>query len=60
MVVHQNIAKELEGSGGHLECTVCGQTQALGSIAASLGRGWPKHCGYTMSWITARQLAARG
>lgn len=55
--IHENIAAELNNFGGHLECTICGTTKPLGSIATKLATGWPKHCGYTMTWKTARQLA---
>ena len=54
--IHINIADSLVGLGGHLECTVCGHTQGLGAIGGHLATGWPKHCGYTMTWKTARQL----
>lgn len=42
--------------GGHLECKKCGKIKSLGSIAEKLIRGWPKCCGETMTWYTARQL----
>jgi hypothetical protein len=53
--IHEAIAKDLTEFGGHLECTVCGHTQTLGNVSTKLSNGWPKHCGYTMTWITARQ-----
>lgn len=52
--LHENIATDLQQHGGHLECSECGFTEPLGDIASKLALGWPKHCGYTMSWITAR------
>lgn len=50
-------AKSLVGIGGHLECMECGHLQPLNeaAMAERLTNGWPKHCGYTMRWITARQ-----
>lgn len=51
------IADDLKDLGGHLECSVCGLTQSLGNIGANLSEGWPKHHGYTMTWITAKQEA---
>lgn len=49
------IGADLNGLGGHLECTVCGHRRPLGNIGRKLANGWPKCCGYTMRWITARQ-----
>jgi len=49
------VAEDLQGFGGHLECGVCGLTQSLESIGYFLMAGWPKHCGYTMTWVTAKQ-----
>lgn len=53
--VHASLGAELQSFGGHLECMTCGHKQALGNVAGKLEHGWPKHCGYTMRWITARQ-----
>lgn len=52
-----SIAESLVGIGGHLECMECGHTQPLdgGAMAERITHGWPKHCGNTMRWITARQ-----
>lgn len=55
MLLHME--KNLESFGGHLECTVCGHKKPLGRTSVYLAQGWPKHCGYTMTWITARQEA---
>jgi len=57
--VHIKIADELVGLGGHLECTVCSYTECLGAVGAKLAHGWPKHCGYTLRWTTARELIER-
>lgn len=55
-VQQQKLIDELEAIGGHLECTVCKRQEELGNnIALKLATGWPKCCGYTMTWITARQ-----
>lgn len=53
--IHINIANDLVSLGGHLECTVCGYSESLGAVGSHLANGWPKHCGYTMTWITKRQ-----
>lgn len=53
---HQNIGKELYHFGGILKCNKCGKERSLGSIENKLANGWPKCCGYTMRWITARQM----
>lgn len=57
--IHIKIADELVGFGGHLECMECGYTEGLGAVGSHLANGWPKHCGYTMRWITASQENAR-
>lgn len=40
--------------GGILRCMVCGSEQPVES--RYWREGWPKCCGYTIRWITARQL----
>lgn len=55
--LHVKIADDLADFGGLLLCTVCGREQPLGDVAGNLREGWPKCCGYTMRWVTARQLA---
>lgn len=55
--LHTKIADNLVGFGGHLECMECGHIQGLGAVAGHLAYGWPKHCGYTMRWITKKQLS---
>lgn len=52
---HQKIGADLQEFGGRLECKTCGHQQDLGDVPQKLAGGWPKHCGYTMTWITARQ-----
>jgi hypothetical protein len=49
---------QLAGLGGYLRCEVCGERRDLGDIGAHLTHGWPKHCGLTMRWWTARQVDA--
>lgn len=58
-LIIDNIANDLEDLGGHLECTVCHLEQPIGNIGVNLSTGWPKHCGYTMTWVTASQEALR-
>ena len=55
--LHTALAADLEPFGGILRCTDgCGREQSLGNIASHLGGGWPKCCGYTMRWVTQREL----
>ena len=44
--------------GGMMRCTVCGHEQALSVELVDMyfASGWPTHCGYTMRWITQREL----
>ena len=61
--LNSSVAADLAGFGGILRCADgCGREQPLGDIAGSLRSGWPKCCGYTMRWVTQRQLdeEARG
>lgn len=53
------LADTLASFGGRLECQNCNTTKPLGNIRRRLSRGWPECCGYTMRWVTARQLAER-
>lgn len=52
-----SIGSELQGLGGDLVCTVCKRQEPLGDVGHNLSNGWPECCGYTMRWVTARQLA---
>lgn len=58
MSIHEKIAKDLAPIGGVLRCTTCQRERPLGDVGAKLRDGWPTCCGYTMRWITQRQLAA--
>lgn len=65
MGAHEAIAGDLKSFGGLLRCTVCGVENTLPSddsrwarkVGSLLRTGWPKHCGYTMRWVTDSQLA---
>jgi hypothetical protein len=57
--IHEKIGAELQGFGGHTECTVCGYTLPLGNVGFMLSDGWPKCHGYTMTWVTRRQELER-
>lgn len=50
--LHDEIAAGLGQMTGDLFCEECGQEQpvAKGTISGYLADGWPKHCGFTMSW----------
>lgn len=52
------VAGDLALFGGVLRCGTCGAEQPLGDVAAYLSRGWPQHCGATMTWVTLKLLAA--
>lgn len=54
--VHTKIGEELKGFGGILRCESCGLKRPLGNIGIKLQNGWPKCCGYTMRWVTDREL----
>lgn len=54
--VMDSIAAELQVFGGLLRCTKCGLELPLGEVGPRLRHGWPRHCGYTMRWVTQRQL----
>lgn len=58
------LAETLTKMGGVLRCSMCGKQNTLARhpfvIASYMRRGWPECCGYTMIWVTARQLASRG
>ncbi len=55
----QGFARSLQGitddHGGILRCTVCEREEPV--EARYWREGWPKCCGYTMRWVTARELA---
>lgn len=58
MTIHESIGADLRSFGGYLRCEECGARCDLGDVGERLANGWPKHCGYTMRWWTARQVAA--
>lgn len=60
VVAERDTAYEaLNDFGGYLRCGTCGATQPLGNASERLTRaGWPKCCGYTMTWLTQRQIDA--
>ena len=55
--IHDTLADELKSFGGVLRCDTCGAKKPLGDIGHRMRSGWPECCGYTMRWVTARQLA---
>lgn len=50
------IGDDLQSFGGHLECNECKRQAPLGDTGSKLANGWPMCCGYTMTWITQRQI----
>jgi hypothetical protein len=59
IVTAEHVAEsaDLGSFGGHLECLTCHHTEPL-AASRYLLVGWPRCCGYTMRWWTARQVAA--
>ena len=58
-----SVAADLSGFGGILRCTEnCGSPMKLDQarIARYLRSSWPKCCGYTMRWVTRRELDEEG
>lgn len=55
--IEKIIVDELTEFEGHLECNSCHHTEDLTpeDIGKYMKTGWPKHCGYTMTWITKNQ-----
>lgn len=51
-------AADLAAAGGILRCSTCGAARPVGDIASYLAHGWPECCGLTMTWVTAKLLAA--
>jgi hypothetical protein len=56
--IHARIGADLAVFGGILRCNQCGTEQPLGDIGGNLAHGWPECCGLTMTWVTAKLLAA--
>lgn len=51
-----NLAEELKNMGGYLKCEICDKTKSLGNVENKLCNGWDKCCGYTMRWITQKEI----
>ena len=58
--IHEKIAADIP-QGGILECKQCGASEPIndGDVARYLARGWPKHCAYTMRWVTENEMNAK-
>lgn len=52
------VGADLQAFGGFLQCGACGHREELGDVGSRLRDGWPKCCGYTMTWWTQRQIDA--
>lgn len=49
MNIHESIANDVPKiKRGQVWCRECGHTEKVDG-AECLARGWPKHCGYTMT-----------
>jgi len=48
----------LNAFGGELRCIECGRVTPMSEDDAShyTAQGWPRCCGYTMRWVTRRQI----
>lgn len=56
--VHESMAEAMPELS-HLECGMCHETQEVGDVAKHLADGWPKHCGFTMTLVTKKQMEAK-
>lgn len=55
-MLHEKIGQQLDSMGGYLKCNTCGREKSLSGTADYMRTGWPKCCGYTMTWITQRMI----
>jgi hypothetical protein len=54
---HKWLGAEMDAMGGVLRCERCKREMPMQGATGYLRKGWPECCGYTMTWVTARQLA---
>lgn len=52
----ENLEDTLKEFGGVLRCQTCNHEEPINNISKQLTNGWKKCCGYTMRWVTAREL----
>jgi hypothetical protein len=54
-----NLQDTLDSFGGELRCLTCGVRKPMknGDAARYMASAWPKCHGYTMRWVTNRELA---
>jgi hypothetical protein len=57
--VADNLANIPQFKRGQVWCTVCGHTERVDAVSNTLGGGWPKHCGYTMTIDSPEERASR-
>ena len=60
MSIYEVMAHELKPLEGYLLCLECEHRQGLGDTALHVHYGWPKHCGYTMRCLTAKEALSNG
>jgi hypothetical protein len=53
-----DLAKIPQLSRGQVWCLSCGHTQRVDGVNATMGGGWPKCCGYTMTIDSPEERAA--
>lgn len=49
MSIESGIAGIPQIARGQVWCTMCGRMMRLDGVRATMGGGWPKCCGYTMT-----------
>ena len=52
MELYKEMAKSIDGKFPHVKCEKCGKKHVLNQLTISnyLQFGWPKCCGYTMTY----------
>lgn len=59
MSLAQDIGNIPQIKRGQVWCRTCGSTLKLDGVNATLGGGWPKCCGYTMTLDSPEEQAKR-
>ena len=58
--LRNDIAAILQIKRGMVWCTTCRRSERVNGVNATLGGGWPKCCGYTMTIDSPEERAALG
>lgn len=59
MSLQDDLAQIPQFKRGRVWCTVCGHSQQVNAVGATMGAGWPKCCGFTMTIDSPEERAAR-